>query len=110
MSTYTINLGEYRTAGAKVFIGRDRGLSVRERSGIDQLVDQYDRIDVQIPADTRSINPSFLEEFVYNVVPRLGRDGFYDKIHFGDAERYSVKDDLSEAVERILRKENALSY
>ena len=57
-----------------------------------------------------SINPSFLEEFLTNVVKSLGKEGFYKKIKFAsDSKRYDIALDLEEAVDRILRNENALS-
>lgn len=108
MKTYTIDLGDHRTPGAKVFTGRDRGIEVREASGIDQLEPDYDEILVKVPADIRSINPSFLEEFFYNVIPALGEEGFHRKFKFENALRYDITKDLEEAIERRLREENAL--
>lgn len=109
MTTYTINLQDYRTAGSKVFTGRDRGNEVREKSKIDTVAAKYDEIIIEIPEDIRSINPSFLEEFLVNVVTSLGEAEFNKKFKISNPGRYQVKDDLHEAVERILREENALA-
>ena len=106
----TINLENYRTTGSKVFTGRDRGIAVREKSKIDEIIKNGDSISLVIPADIMSINPSFLEEFLINVVNFLGKDGFYEKITFkSESIRYDIKEDLDEAIERILRTETALS-
>ena len=64
MSTVTIDLEKYRTKGSKVFTGRERGQSIRTNSKIDELVDANDLVNIQIPTDVMSINPSFLEELL----------------------------------------------
>jgi hypothetical protein len=109
MEAYKINLEEYRTPGSKVFTGRDRGIEVRQASKIDSLEPCHQKIEILVPADIRSINPSFLEEFLFNVVCRLRVDGFNAKFRFITPGRYDIQSDLEEAVERILREENALA-
>lgn len=109
MTNYKINLQDFRTVGSKVFTGRDRGVEVREQSKIDDAAGQYDKIDIEIPEDIRSINPSFLEEFLVHVVSRLGETEFRNKFNFHNPGRYKIEDDLNEAIERILREENALA-
>jgi len=105
-----IDLENFRTKGSKVFTGRDRGISVRNDSKIDSLAQGEEKIKIIIPKDIMSINPSFLEEFLSNVVLRLGKDGFHNKISFfSESTRYDISVDLEEAIERILRTENALS-
>ena len=57
-----------------------------------------------------SINPSFLEEFLFNIVNKLGKEKFYQKVKFSNnSERYDINEDLEEAVDRILRANNALT-
>ena len=107
--TYNIDLQDFRTIGAKVFTTRPRGIEVRTKSNIDILEPQYDKITITIPVDISSINPSFLEEFFENIVMKLGEIGFYQKFSFINEGRYKIETDLTEAVERILREENALS-
>ena len=105
-----IDLENFRTKGSKVFTGRDRGISVRTDSKIDELAQGVEKIKILIPSDIMSINPSFLEEFLSNVVLKLGKDGFYTKFSFhSESTRYDIALDLDEAIERILRTENALS-
>ena len=103
-----INLKDYRTPGSKVFTGRDRGIEVRKKSKINELEKNNDKIIVVIPEDIGSINPSFLEEFLLDVVTRLRADNFFSKFEFVNNGRYKIKEDLDEAVDRILRTENAL--
>lgn len=106
----TINLELHRTKGAKVFTGRDRGIQVRRETKIDNLELTEDKIKIEIPKDIMSVNPSFLEEFLYNVVIKLKKNKFYEKFEFvSESERYDIAVDLEEAVDRILRRENALT-
>lgn len=106
---YNIDLQVFRTIGAKVFTTRPRGIEVRNKSSIDSIEPLYDKITITIPTDISSINPSFLEEFFENIVMKLGEEGFYKKFSFINEGRYKIESDLTEAVDRILREENALS-
>jgi hypothetical protein len=108
-NNYIINLQDHRTEGSKVFIGRPRGIKVREASLIDQVEPKYNTITIVIPDDISSINPSFLEELLLNVVLRLGETKFKQKFNFVNEGRYKIDSDLEEAIDRILREENALA-
>lgn len=104
-----INLEDFRTKGAKVFTTRPRGVEVREKSNIVNLEPNFDKITITVPTDISSINPSFLEEFFESIVMKLGEQGFYKKFTFINEGRYKIDSDLEEAIERILREENALA-
>ena len=106
---YNIDLQDFRTPGSKVFTTRPRGVDVRKKSQIDSVEPNYDKITIIIPNDISSINPSFLEEFFENVVMKLGETGFYQKFSFINEGRYKIENDLSEAIDRILREESALA-
>lgn len=108
-NTYHIDLKEFRTQGAKVFTTRPRGVAVRNLSKIDVIEPLFDKIVISIPEDIASINPSFLEEFLVNVVTKLGSDKFFSKFKFDNPGRYKMQTDLVEAVDRILREESALA-
>lgn len=108
-NVFKIDLQDFRTAGAKVFTTRPRGIEVRTKSKIDTIEPQYDKIEINIPTDISSINPSFLEEFFENVVTKLGEIGFYQKFSFINEGRYKIAGDLNEAIERILRDESAIA-
>lgn len=108
---YTINLEDYRTPGSKVFTGRDRGIEVRKKSKIDEIESDTDeKITIIIPEDIRSINPSFLEEFLINVVTKLKKEKFMEKFRFENkSTRYIFENDLDEAIDCILRRDNSLT-
>lgn len=106
----TIDLQTYRTPGSRVFTGRDRGIDVKEKSGINNIEAQSDEVIISIPEDIGSINPSFLEEFLFDVVVKLKAEVFLKKFKFVNNGRYKIDTDLQEAVERILREETALIH
>lgn len=105
-----INLADYIAKGSKIFTGRDRGKDIRNKSEINNLIDKGNVI-IKIPKEIMSINPSFLEEFLFDTVNELGKEDFYKKVKFEHEEgaRYSIKNDLEEAIDRILRASNALA-
>lgn len=110
MATNTIDLELFRTEKSKVFTGRDRGIEVRESSKIDYLETISDKVIIIIPEVIRSINPSFLEEFLVNVVTKLKAEGFHKKFVFENkSSRYKIETDLEEAIDRILRNGTALT-
>lgn len=101
-----INLGDFRTKDgdriSKVFIGRDRGEVVRKKSKIDYLEEKYDNINIVIPVDIYSINISFLEEFLINVVTKLGKEKFLEKFHFISEGDYDINKSVNQAINNIL--------
>ena len=105
---YTIDLELYRTKGAKIFTGRDRGKEVRIASKIDSIASQYEYVDIIIPAELFSINPSFFEELFVNVVKKYREDKFYQKFNFINKGDYPFEKPLKEAIKRILRENTAL--
>ena len=107
-----INLEDFRSKIgnqiSKVFTGRDRGAEVRKKSRIDQLEAQYDHIMIIIPNDIYSLNPSFLEEFLVNVVRKLGKEKFWSKFEFVSEGRYQYESPVNQAIDRILVNTTAL--
>lgn len=103
-----INLETYRVKGSKVFTGRDRGEYVRKQSKLDEAESESENITIQVPTDIYTINPSFLEEFLLNVVSKLGKEKFLAKFHFDNPGDYKIEKSLNEAIDRILRTKNAL--
>lgn len=108
----TIDLKDYctRIGGriAKVFTGRDRGKTVRERSKIDELYRSEGEITVVIPVGTFSITPSFLEELFTNIVKEVGIERFRETVTIV-ANGYNIDVPLDEALDRIMQDKNALS-
>jgi hypothetical protein len=107
-----INLEDFRVVEgnkiAKVFTGRDRGLYVRTESKIDNIETKYDIVEIIIPNNIYSINPSFFEELFDNVVTKLGKEMFLQKFKFTSQGNYNYEKPLIEAIERILRNKTAL--
>jgi len=109
----TINLEDFRAKDtksgiiSKVFTGRDKGEIVRKQSRIDEIEEKYDVVNVVIPENIYSINPSFFEELFVNVVTKLGKDKFLEKFKFV-YQGYNFGDKLMESIDRILRDNNAL--
>lgn len=107
-----INLEDFRVKEgnriSKVFTGRDRGKYVRIHSHIDEIEEKYDTIQIVIPDNVYSINPSFLEEFLVNVVTKIGKDSFQNRFHFISEGDYEYEVPLNQAIERILKNKTAL--
>lgn len=107
-----INLEDFRAKNgnriSKVFTGRDRGKFVREKSCIDELEKQYEEIFIIIPDQIYSINPSFFEEFLVNVVRKLGKEKFLAKFKFQSLGDYEYEMPLNQAIDRILKTQTAI--
>lgn len=108
MNTAKIDLRKHLFQNALIFTGRDRGKQVRTVSKINELEAINDSIIVVIPNNIITISPSFLEEFFYNVVTKLGKDAFKSKFTFENPGDYKIEKNLDTAIKRILRKGNAL--
>ncbi|WP_316826041.1 STAS-like domain-containing protein [Pedobacter miscanthi] len=103
-----IELEKFRSPGAKVFTGRDRGKKVREDSHIDDIEAANEEVTIVIPDNVYSIIPSFFEELFLNSVLKLGRDRFLNKFKFQSLGNYKYEKPLNEAIDRILRKTTAI--
>lgn len=108
MKTAVFDLEKYRTKGAKVFTGRDKGKYVRQHSKFDEIEIENDKIQFIIPNNIFSINPSFFEELLINVVTKLSKEKFLEKYEFINRGNYKYKKPLMDAIDRILRENNAL--
>jgi len=108
----TINLEDFRVTDgqrvSKVFTGRDRGKYVRENSKIDEVESKYEEVNIVIPDNVYSINPSFFEEFLVNVVKKLGKEVFLKKFKFTSEGDYEFVSPLNQAIDRILKNQTAL--
>lgn len=113
-NTNKINLEDFRVTDkksgriSKVFTGRDRGKKVRNDSKIDSIEKTFESIEIIIPDNIYSINPSFFEELFVNVVTKLGKDVFLKKFQFTSNGNYNYEKPLNEAIDRILRSKTAL--
>lgn len=110
----TINLEDFRVKDikkgiiSKVFTGRDRGKKVREDSKLDKIEAENEKVEIIIPDNIYSINPSFFEELFVNVVKKLGKEKFIEKFNFTSQGDYVYEKPLNEAIDRILRSKTAL--
>lgn len=96
-----------RDVTSLIYTGRRRGMSVREDSKIDELIQQYETVKVIIPPNVFSITPSFLEEFFFNAVRKYGRSGFDNKIQIV-TNGYNISNQLDEAIGRILSNKSSI--
>lgn len=103
MKVNILDLNEYKTIGAKVFIGRDRGRLVREESNVDRIEVVSDVIKVIIPKEIYSINESFLEELFVNAIIKLGKEGFLAKFQFISLGDYDHSSALNNSINNILK-------
>ncbi len=103
-----IDLEDFRTPGSKIFTGRDRGKSVKIDSRINEIELNYESVEIIIPDNVYSIIPSFLEEFLLDVVTKLGKDNFLNKFVFSSKGDYNPERAVNEAIERILRQNTSI--
>lgn len=107
-----IDLEKYRTSNkttkSRVFTGRDRGKDVRISSDIDKQFANSDTLTIIVPDDIFSITPSFLEEFLFNIVRDYGKENVVNKLKFKG--KYDISQSLDEAIDRILQKKNGLEH
>jgi len=103
--TKEIDLEDFQTKGSRVFTGREQGKKVKIESKINEIENESDVVIVYLPDNLGSINPSFLEEFLFNVVTELKAEGFFKKFVFKNKAngKYNILPDLEEAVDRILQ-------
>ena len=106
-----IDLKDFQIKGSQVFTGRDRGEKVKNESKFMNLINQSETVTVIIPDDVYSLNPSFLEEFISDAVIHLGSEKkFLEKVQFQSSDKYfDIIAELSSAIGRVLRENNALS-
>ncbi len=78
-----IDLGDYPwwPVVTPTFIGFSRGASVRERSGLDLLVEAREPFEVHVPLDTIAVTSSFFEGMFGDAIRVLG-DDFRNLIRF----------------------------
>lgn len=98
---FEVDLQAFRGLNSRIFTSRSLGRFVRKASQIDTIEGFYDKIDIKIPNDIVSINPSFLQEFLINVITKLGERAFRNKFHFVNQGAYKIDQDLDEAIDRI---------
>jgi hypothetical protein len=88
---------------------RSWGIAVRSASGIDIKEEVYGHITIKISRQISSINAVFLEEFLENVVHKLGSfEEFKKRFHFEAEGQYTqekIDYYVEEAVKNLLKLE-----
>lgn len=98
-TTKVIDLSEFRTEGVLVFAGRDRGMDVRRKAGLDDVDKQERCVEVRIPDDTFSLTSSFFLGLFGDSVRMLGEELFRQRYTFvGLAIREVLDDGIREAL------------
>ena len=77
----SISLAQFRGNKSTLFTGRPQGEEARKKLKLDE----FDKIDVEvellIPDDTTSFNPSFYLGLLFDSIKKLGVENFSKKYH-----------------------------
>jgi hypothetical protein len=76
------NLRAYRPPQSFAFIGRAQGEHARKDLGLDALDITDEAVELLIPKDTTSFNPSFFLGMLYDSISKLGILNFRKKYNF----------------------------
>jgi len=98
----TIDLNAYMN-DKRIFVGKDFGEEVRLKSNIDFKFKTSDLVMLIIPHNVNSINPSFFEQFISNVVKDIGVDMFKTKLSVMHYGKYDYNSVIYESISRIKR-------
>lgn len=101
-----IEIAPYRSSGAKIFTGQDRGMKARKELELDSCDEQNEVTKVIIPTDTWGINPSFFKGMFEKSIKKLG-DTFGEKYIFeypnNTAINRSIQKDIFDNIAYIIR-------
>ncbi|WP_432712709.1 hypothetical protein [Pedobacter sp.] len=104
MEMAKFNLKEYRPPNSFAFIGRTQGELARKNLNLDSLDKTKESIELIVPKDTTSFNPSFFLGLLYNSISKLGVSDFRKKYSFVyETESASLKDILRKNIEDGIR-------
>ena len=102
-----VDLAKYRSHGAKVFAGRERGLLVRQAANLDKHDKSGDPIEVLIPEDTISMNSSFFLGMFGPSIVALGEEVFSSRYKFLGRDISAVREN---SVREALRETSPLAH
>jgi hypothetical protein len=74
-----LNLREYRPVSSFSFSGRPQGESVRKKLKLSEIDSNAEEVEIIIPSDTTSFNPSFFLGLLYESMEVLGIEKFNQK-------------------------------
>ena len=78
------------------------GDKLRKETEIEEMEEESAEINIVIPENILSVNPSFLEGFLGTIIKKLGRDEFEKKFRFYWS--HDIKNDIEEVIQRIERE------
>lgn len=91
-----IDLQPYKNTSTSVYTGRPQGVQVREKLKLSTLDSNDEHVELIIPEDTTSFNPSFFLGLLFGSIQKLGLDKFKQKyqitIATKDPDLYNVID------------------
>jgi hypothetical protein len=91
-----IELAPYKNPTTTVYTGRPQGIEVREKLKLEAIDKSSDKVEILIPEDTTSFNPSFFLGLLYGSIQKLGIEKFKEKYNLiittPDKELYKVID------------------
>lgn len=81
-TSLNILLSKFKPFNSTVFTGRPQGEAARKSLELDQKEDSLDIVNVFIPKDTTSLNPSFFLGLFYQSIKKHGLESFLKKFKF----------------------------
>lgn len=83
MKHIKIDLLRFRGSKSSLFTGRPQGVQARNEIQLDNYDnDENCQVELQIPNDTTSFNPSFYLGLLFKSYQKLGIEGFISKYSF----------------------------
>ena len=99
-----INLRQYRPVSSLSFSGRAQGEAVRSALNLNSIDSSDGEVEIIIPADTTSFNPSFFLGLLYESIAKLGLEKFQSKYHILlETTNPSLKDALDRNLADAIR-------
>lgn len=93
-----IKISKYRRSGAKVFTGRDNGIKARQELELNRYDNDGEVVNVLIPTDTWSINPSFFGGLFEDSI-KLYKEKFNQYYKFMYTDQSELKEALAKNIE-----------
>lgn len=101
MSNLHINLSQFKSAKATIFVGKLQGEYAREVLKLD-IIDNHLKKDkgfevtFEFPEDTLSVNDSFLKGLLDDTFKKVGYDTFYARVKITClGEHYDIRNDVN---------------
>lgn len=93
-----IRLGQFKRSEEKIFTDRDNGIKARKTLDLDKLEEENDVINVILPSDVWTVNPSFFGGLFEQSVKKY-RDKFWDKYIFLSTDNQELSESVKESIE-----------